>query len=134
MWFRALSSPRIFDKHHALSYELSQTELIYAYQRDISVVFPLETSFISINRSFTGLTTSPITGTAVRARRFVESSDTWNNLRKLGTPKDSYGMNYTIPIGMASIERLSGIPMYVGTPHCYGNELWGGKTRLPIHS
>ena len=50
----------------------------------------------------------------VDVRRFTETTYSWNNMRKLGTPTDSYGMNYTIPVAMASLERFAGIPLFVG--------------------
>jgi hypothetical protein len=56
----------------------------------------------------------------------VEDVQTWNPYRNLGTPNDSYGMPYTIPVGFASMERFAKFPIYVETPHSYGNEVWGG--------
>ncbi len=35
-------------------------------------------------------------------------------------------MRYIIPTDMASLERLAGFPIFAGTPHAYGNKLWGG--------
>jgi len=90
---------------------------LYDFEKNLFISFPLSNSFKSVNQS---------SGISISLRRFTEDSDTWNYLRDLGVPKDSFGMNYTIPYGMATIERLSGLPMYIGTPHCYGNELWGG--------
>ena len=31
-----------------------------------------------------------------------------------GTPRDSYGMPYTIPLGMSSLEKYAGFPVYAG--------------------
>ena len=51
----------------------------------------------------------------VNLRRFVEWSETWTPLAGLGSPKDSYGMGYIIPKDMASLERLTGFPIFAGT-------------------
>ena len=62
----------------------------------------------------------------VHARRFIEDVSTWDNLRALGTPVDTYGMAYVTPKGMASLEKLAGFPIFAGTPNNWGNEQWGG--------
>lgn len=111
----------VFDKVHALRFDLTQASLRFSFQRDIPVQFPLSTSFHS-GYTGTNYTTQEIT----MSRRFVEDSTTWNNLRQLGRPRDSYGMPYKIPVGMASMERIAGFPMYLGTPHAWGNKEWGG--------
>jgi hypothetical protein len=116
--YNHLTDIRFFDNHHVLSFDLSQSELIYGYQRDITLSYPLPTIFSNLSSS--------TTADSLAVRRFTETVETWNNLHTFGSPRDSYGMPYTIPIGMASIERLADMPLYIGTPHAYGNELWGG--------
>lgn len=116
--YGAQTSMTYFDKLHALPIEFSQKSLVYSFQKDKTISFPITDTFRRVNQS---------TGTSLSVRRFTESTYTWDNLRALGTPTDSYGMNYTIPIGMASLERFADLPLYIGTAHCYGNELWGGS-------
>lgn len=54
-------------------------------------------------------------------RRFTEDSSTWNKIRdSMGKQRDAYGMPYTTPIGMASMEHLANFPLFVGTPQNYG--------------
>jgi len=105
-----------FVKQHALNLLLSQDPLQFQFQRDITLSIPLPT--------FGGV--APSKSYSLSVRRFAESAESWNNIRRLGTPRDSNGMPYNIPVGMASLETFVGFPLYVGTPHQYGNKKWGG--------
>lgn len=51
---------------------------------------------------------------SIMSRRFVESKDTWQKYQDAGFPLDSYGMPYKMPIGMLSLERMAGFPIFVG--------------------
>ena len=116
-YYNLLTFPNYYDKLNNLIFQFNQITLPYSFQKDLSIQFPIPITFKDINSS---------NGISFPVRRFLESTETWDNLRSLGVPTDSFGMNYTIPYGMASIERMTGIPFYVGTPHDYGNEIWGG--------
>lgn len=52
--------------------------------------------------------------TQFKTRRFVEDSTTWNNLRNLGVPNDSYGMPYRIPIGYTALLKYTNFPVFIG--------------------
>ena len=41
-------------------------------------------------------------------------------------------MPYIVPIGMATLERFAGFPLFVGTSNNYGNKKWGGLEFLDI--
>lgn len=125
-----MSNPVLFDKVHALYMVLSQTELYYNYQRDILTSVPFLELFTgeSVDSNHTlyytgGMSSKKI---AVAFRRFAEDVKTWNNVRKLGVPLDSYGMPYKVPIAMVGLQMHTSLPLFVGTAHDYGNELWGG--------
>lgn len=116
--------PVVFDKHHALKYELSQDSLQFEWQRNIMLDIPL----VPLEyRKDPGDTRTE----QYQSRRFVEDRQTWLNLQ-LGEPQDSFGMKYQIPEGMTSLERLSGVPAYVGTAHYIGNFMWGGLEYLEV--
>ncbi|KAJ1414999.1 hypothetical protein B484DRAFT_454671, partial [Ochromonadaceae sp. CCMP2298] len=106
----------LFEKPSALSLNLYQDSLLFEFQRLLTLTLPLTEGPGS---SFPAQASLP-------ARRFVEDVQTWNPYRNLGTPNDSYGMPFTIPVGFASMERFAKFPIYVETPHSYGNEVWGG--------
>ena len=112
-----LQSPRVFVKDHSISLGLNQEIFIYEWQKNLLIEFPITDAFSFRNFSRVKY---------VAVRRFQEWEESWAPLRDLGKPTDSYGMPYTIPCDMASLETLSGFPLFVGTPHAYGNELWGG--------
>lgn len=65
-------------------------------------------------------------------RRFTESKDTWKSMQLFGKPLDSYGMPYTMPMAMMSIERQAGFPVFVSTNMNYGNRLWGGTEWMDV--
>jgi len=45
---------------------------------------------------------------------------------------DYYGMPFNVPEGMSSTRAQSGFSTMIGTPHHYGNELWGGSDWVQI--
>ena len=110
-------APRIFNKINSLSLEMNQNSFTYHWQKNMLLQLPLIDSYTDRRYNRTR---------EVYIRRFVEWFETWQPLAALGTPKDSYGMNYIIPTDMASLERLAGFPIFAGTPHAYGNKMWGG--------
>ena len=114
---REMQRPRIFHKTHPLNLVLDATQFIYEWEFNVDVAIPVCTEY------------DPCVGDrnlVLRLRRFEESTHTWQPLRTLGTPLDSYGMPYKIPLAMSSLERLAGFQLFAGTPHAYGNKLWGG--------
>lgn len=140
--------PSIFNKILNMQYTLSQETLQYTFQREISVTMPLPTtptfSSTTADKTDDGNSGSVGTGSAsdvvysglgdsakmevsFPTRRFVEDLNSWNQYRYLGVPKDSYGMPYKIPKGFASLERFASFPLFVETPHSYGNKKWGGE-------
>ena len=112
-----MERPRIFIKLHSISLELNQNMFTYDWQKNIMQEVPLTDTYTE--RTFNRTLIIPL-------RRFVEWKESWAPLGHLGSPKDSYGMKYIIPKDMASLERLAGFPIFAGTPHAYGNKLWGG--------
>jgi hypothetical protein len=115
--FGAYNIPRVFFKEHSISLELNQNMFIYEWQKTLLLAMPIDDDFDV--RNFTREKSLPI-------RRFQEWEESWRALGELGRPFDSYGMEYVIPKDMASLEVLAEFPLYVGTPHAYGNALWGG--------
>lgn len=111
-----LNTPVLFNRQHALRLELTQN-LIEEWDRIKKVVSPFQAAYDWNNKTSPGVIVS---------RRYTEDTTSWNALRNLGTPRDSYGMPYLIPTAMASMERLAGFPIYAGTPHNYGNYEWNG--------
>ena len=115
--FYKMSVPYLFSKQLALLFQLSQNGFSFTTSKDVVMIIPLSDSLVRRNM------TKSLT---VNARRFIEDSTTWDNLRALGTPVDTYGMPYITPKGMASLEKLAGFPIFAGTPNNWGNEKWGG--------
>ncbi len=115
--YEGLDGPRVFFKEHSVSLKLNQEMFIYDWQKNILLAMPITDDFDI--RNFTREKAVPV-------RRFQEWSESWAPLVGLGRPFDSYGMEYIIPSDMASLQTLAGFPLFVGTPHAYGNELWGG--------
>ena len=113
-----LESMTIFNKQHALTFLLSQKSFTFEWEAEILMEMPIFDGFSAPSNGSGTL--------SLGVRRFVEDVDTWEILRKLGTPKDFYGMPYLVPKGMASLETLTGFQMFVSTPHMYGNQLWNG--------
>ena len=107
----------IFDKKFGFWFELSQESLTFAFEKEISMSFPVRDTYDPVSH--------PISGSK-SVRRFVEDRNSWQAYKNYGTPRDSYGMPYKVPIGMASLERISGFPVFLGTVHCWGNSKWGG--------
>lgn len=107
----------IFDKKYGLPLTFSQKSLSFEFERNIPISFPLP-------ESWEGSTNTTSLGASLR--RFVEDESTWETYRSLGSPKDSYGMPYLVPHGMASLETRTNFPVFIGTVHCLGNKLWGG--------
>lgn len=100
-----------FSSLGAIPMELSQDTLTYQFQRDITLEVPFTTGDVEDqNPSYNGKTVNLM----LPSRRFVEDTTTWDNYRKLMTPKDSYGMKYTTPKGMLSMERFAGFPVFLG--------------------
>ena len=115
--FFQLTSPTLFSKQLGLSFELSQQSFLTASEDNIALVIPIPDSISTLNQT---------KSLHVQVRRFVEDQATWNRLRSLGVPLDTYGMPYTIPQGMASLEYLAGFPIFAGTPNNWGNKEFGG--------
>lgn len=118
--YGAMKNPLIFHRQHNLPLSLSQDSLIFAYERNQKQSIPYgDTSDFEKESGFPKV--------AVEIRVFVEDDATWEYLENMGTNQDTYGMPYLTPVGMASLERSVGLPMFTGTPHFYGNKLWGGR-------
>lgn len=94
----------LFDKKYGFWFPLSQSSLSFAFERDIGLPFPIAEAWGVT--SVAGSQSTPL-------RRFVEDVDSWSHFQEYGTPKDSYGMPYTVPIGMASLERTTKYPLFV---------------------
>ncbi|KAJ8598298.1 hypothetical protein CTAYLR_006008 [Chrysophaeum taylorii] len=64
----------------------------------------------------------------IRGNRYETTRRTFSaaRLRAHDRLRDTRGMPYTVPIGMASIEILANTPIFVSLPHFYGNAEWGG--------
>ena len=141
--FMKMKAPTTYSKLLSMTYSLFQKSMVFEFQRQFLLQMPLK---INLTNDF------PVTALYM-ARRFVEDTDTWDPHRALGTSHDSYGMPFDTPIGMASLERYSGFPLFasknhtfcnvvkfvfdrrvyfpiflvhLGTPHMYGNRKWGG--------
>lgn len=112
----AMENPVMFDKEHGLPLKLSQSR-IDALEKLQTISLPFRTSYDVI---------PPTSSMNILARRFTQDIDTWSPLKNVGEPKDPYGMPYKIPIGMITLERFANFPLFIGTPHHYGNEFFGG--------
>lgn len=119
--FENLVKPVMFNRIQALRLELDQ-DTLETFDRQMEITTPFRWAFEVNTTSSLGLP----------ARRFLESAATWSPLQNLGTPTDSFGMPYKIPAGMSSLLHMSGGPYFIGTPHSYGNEEWGGKEYLHV--
>jgi len=119
----ALQEPSIFDEDLKLPMKLSQNEL-GKFDKDIILGIPIVSGP-------NGASVSNDVG-SILLRRFTESSSTWKYFQDIGKPKDSYGMPYQVPIGMATLENFAGFPLFVGTSNNYGNKKWGGLEFLDI--
>ena len=117
MQFFQLTAPTLFSKQLGLALELSQQSFLTASEDNIAIVIPIPDSPSTANQT---------KSLHVQVRRFVEDQSTWDQLRALGVPLDTYGMPYTIPQGMASLEYLAGFPIFAGTPNNWGNKEFGG--------
>jgi hypothetical protein len=114
--YYAMENPIMFDKEHGLPLKLSQSRVDFSEQLQV-ISLPFRTSYAS---------PPPESSMTIFARRFSQDIDTWTPLREVGNPKDPYGMPYKIPIGMISVEKFANFPVFIGTPHHYGNEYFGG--------
>lgn len=114
------SNPVLWNRIHRLRLELTQSE-IETWDK-LQRVFPAWRTAFDTNQTLSYY---------ILTRRFQEDYSSWKPYEST-SPKDSYGMNYTIPVAMSSVERLAGYPIYIGTPHNYGNQLWGGAEFLQI--
>jgi hypothetical protein len=119
--FEALEKPVLFNRIQALRLELDQ-DLLEPFDRQVVITTPFRWAYTVNTTDSLGLA----------ARRFLESESTWSPLKNLGSPVDSFGMPYTIPTAMSSLINLAGGPYFIGTPHNYGNEEWGGKEYLHV--
>lgn len=119
------NEPVMFDKHMGLKFDLTQVPLEFYWERNVDLTIPLVPIEYRKNPEQNRRTVS------YYARRFVEHKTTWDKL-KLGIQRDTFGMPYDIPEGMTSIERITGVPAFVGTPHYFGNFLWGGLEYLEV--
>ena len=115
--FLKMTNPVVYDKKHALRLRLSQ-DRVDAEDKSQQVSMPLRSSFSEA---------LPKPDRFVNARRFSQDIQTWRPLKSVGTPRDPYGMPYKIPIGMTTLERFANFPLFLGTPHNYGNIEFGGE-------
>eukprot|EP00602_Paraphysomonas_sp_CaronLab_P005233 CAMPEP_0185037540 /NCGR_PEP_ID=MMETSP1103-20130426/32098_1 /TAXON_ID=36769 /ORGANISM="Paraphysomonas bandaiensis, Strain Caron Lab Isolate" /LENGTH=1227 /DNA_ID=CAMNT_0027575557 /DNA_START=401 /DNA_END=4084 /DNA_ORIENTATION=- len=119
--FDTLTGAAIFNRVHSFRLILGQS-LLEPWDRFQTITSPFRSAYEE-NATSPGV---------IIGRRYLEEPYSWNILGTLGTPKDSYGMPYEIPTGMASLARLAGFPVYIGTPHNYGNYDWGGFEYLHV--
>ena len=72
---------------------------------------------------------------SVSPNRYIVPQESWDaaRLRAGRALRDTLGERYTVPIGMSSIEGLAGFPVFLSTPHHYGNKDWGGKEYTFFH-
>jgi hypothetical protein len=105
--YSTMKHPVMFNKDAVLSLSLTQEPLIFNYQREFTVAIPFTTGSADVNEDNPQYVSASV-------RRFVEYSTSWQQYRSLATPLDSYGMGYRIPLGMASLQRFTGFPVFVG--------------------
>jgi hypothetical protein len=122
--YEALTNPTLFHRPHAIKMELSQSTITDVTERVVLLAIPPKLAFED-NRNISK-------SLVLQTRRFVEDGTTWDNIRTLSVPKDSYGMNYTTPKGMASLESLTGFPVFVGSANSYLNAKLGGLEYLQV--
>ena len=115
--YDALKAPVLFNKQYGVKLTLSQDFFTFDFEKNKFSTLPITDGPLRRNFTKTLETVS---------RRFTETETTWDALTELSEAFDSFGMPHDIPKGMASLERSTGMPFYIGTPHCYGNEDWGG--------
>ena len=72
---------------------------------------------------------------SVKPNRYIVPQESWDaaRLRAGRALRDTLGERYSVPIGMSSIEGLAGFPVFLSTPHHYGNKDWGGKEYTFFH-
>ena len=65
----------------------------------------------------------------IEINRYIVPRESWDAARHRAgwALRDSLGMPYRVPPAMGSLERRAGFPVFVSTPHHYGNADWGGK-------
>jgi hypothetical protein len=64
--------------------------------------------------------------------RYSEDRSTWTSLQSSLSEaqvelKDHLGMPYSVPVGFFPTYELSGLPSFVGSPHCLANWLYSGS-------
>jgi hypothetical protein len=121
--YESLHYAVLFNKDLAFRMELTQLTLPVDYLH-VTATIPFRVTFDRLDSNFTK-------ALRLKVRRFVEDGTTWEKVR-LGKGKDSYGMNYTIPKAMMSLEYLAGFPLFAGTPNSYLNEMLGGAEYLHV--
>jgi hypothetical protein len=120
-YYTSVSNPTFFNPIHALRLEMTQTE-IESWDK-VQRIFPTFQTVFNENKSLTYF---------ILSRRFQEDYSSWRPYES-NYSRDSYGMEYDVPVAMSSVERLAGYPIFIGTPHNYGNVLWGGTEYLQIN-
>jgi hypothetical protein len=120
-----------FDKKYGHYYPLTQSLLVFEFEREISMPFPVRDEWEEDPPSYsqyTPLRRFQIVYLAcpfvividfLCKRRFAEDSTSWAHFRTHGEAKDSYGMPYNVPIGMGSLERTAGYPLFVSFSFWY---------------
>lgn len=65
----------------------------------------------------------------IRGNRYETSRATFDAARFRASDRlsDTRGMSYTVPVGMASLQILSGTPLFLSLPHFFGNAMWNGE-------
>lgn len=105
--YTTMKNPLIFSKDAVMSLALTQSPLIFKYNREFAVQIPFTTGSADVSEN------NP-KHVFANVRRFVEHVSSWQPYRTLASPKDSYGMGYNIPVGMASLQRYADFPVFVG--------------------
>jgi hypothetical protein len=100
-----------------MTFILYQKSLTFAFQRQFLIEMPLKTALTN---------TFPVT-VLYPVCRFVEDTDTWDPHRALGTSYDSFGMPFLTPLGMSSLERFSGFPIFASESSFALNHLFRSK-------
>jgi hypothetical protein len=113
--FSASSKFNLFSKEHFLNLELTQNDILIQY-KEFTLNYPISSAAIPQS-----------TIADVNVRRLGDSSTTWDRLAQLSDARDTFQMPYTVPKGMASLEAIAGFPIFAGTPHHFGNKVWGGR-------
>eukprot|EP01041_Mallomonas_annulata_P000638 gene638-1231_t len=118
--FDSTSILSLFSKEHLLKLQLTQHDLSETY-KSFDLKYPLPTTS-------GGGSTDDLSSAIgiVNVRRLADAASTYDYMASFSAPKDAYGMGYTVPKGMVSLQQLAGFPIFAGTPHHFGNQKWGG--------